>query len=130
MLTEAQQRKNAKKWIKALRSGKYKQGKQTLKRNDEFCCLGVACEIFKDELDLHIEEAKTDRGDVIIYYNNKAGSLPNEVRKHIGLRYSAGATDNLSLRHLSSMNDSGKTFDEIADHLEANWTDYFVHSKK
>lgn len=38
-----------KKWVKALRSGKYKQGTGTLKqynRNEEakHCCLGVLCQ--------------------------------------------------------------------------------------
>jgi hypothetical protein len=38
------------KWVAALRSGKYKQTKQTLKREEadgsaSFCCLGVLCEI-------------------------------------------------------------------------------------
>ena len=35
-----------KRWIKALRSGKYKQGTERLKpTQDTFCCLGVAKEI-------------------------------------------------------------------------------------
>lgn len=29
-------------WLKALRSGKYKQGEGFLKFNNEYCCLGVA----------------------------------------------------------------------------------------
>ena len=29
------------KWLKALRSGKYKQGKDTLENEGKFCCLGV-----------------------------------------------------------------------------------------
>lgn len=38
------------KWIAALRSGKFKQGENYLKNNpsgneNEYCCLGVACEI-------------------------------------------------------------------------------------
>jgi len=34
------------KWLKALRSGKYKQGKYRLRNNrDEFCCLGVLCDV-------------------------------------------------------------------------------------
>lgn len=33
-------------WIKALRSGKYKQGQRRLRTNDgKFCCLGVLCDI-------------------------------------------------------------------------------------
>lgn len=34
------------KWLEALRSGRYKQGKSRLRNNkDEFCCLGVLCDI-------------------------------------------------------------------------------------
>ena len=44
-------------WIVALRSGKYMQGRQQLKKEDSFCCLGVACDIHPDakpyELYLH-----------------------------------------------------------------------------
>jgi len=32
-------------WIKALRSGKYKQGKSYLKSDNGFCCLGVMKEV-------------------------------------------------------------------------------------
>lgn len=31
-----------KKWVAALRSGKYEQGRQFLESNGEYCCLGVA----------------------------------------------------------------------------------------
>ena len=41
---------NRKKWVAALRSGKFKQGKKQLKANNKFCCLGVACELFKDDV--------------------------------------------------------------------------------
>ena len=36
-----------KKWIEALRSGKYKQGKNRLHRAEDnsYCCLGVLCEV-------------------------------------------------------------------------------------
>jgi hypothetical protein len=34
-----------KKWIAALRSGKYKQGIGWLERNNHYCCLGVACDV-------------------------------------------------------------------------------------
>ena len=36
-----------KKWVKALRSGKYKQGRCRLynPETDSYCCLGVACRV-------------------------------------------------------------------------------------
>ena len=34
-----------KKWVAALRSGKYKQGKEVLRDGDRYCCLGVLCEV-------------------------------------------------------------------------------------
>lgn len=38
------------KWLKALRSGKYVQGQRQLRIDDDrptFCCLGVLCEVAK-----------------------------------------------------------------------------------
>jgi len=32
-------------WVKALRSGEYKQGRLRLQRGDSYCCLGVLCEV-------------------------------------------------------------------------------------
>ena len=40
-LTQAKCRK----WIKALRSGEYMQGRKVLKEGDLYCCLGVAAEV-------------------------------------------------------------------------------------
>lgn len=34
-----------KKWIKALLSGKYKQGQYRLYEDNKYCCLGVLCKI-------------------------------------------------------------------------------------
>ena len=39
-------KKDIRKWVEALRSGKYKQGKISLQNANGFCCLGVACDIF------------------------------------------------------------------------------------
>lgn len=38
------------KWLDALRSGKYTQTKQVLRDEDGFCCLGVACDIYDSSL--------------------------------------------------------------------------------
>ena len=34
------------RWIKALESGRYKQGKGRLKKEDRYCCLGVLREVY------------------------------------------------------------------------------------
>ena len=41
---------NAKKWVKALRSGEFEQGTGYLRKGDKFCCLGVACAVYQDEV--------------------------------------------------------------------------------
>jgi hypothetical protein len=42
-----------KRWVEALRSGKYQQGRLSLRNiSNQFCCLGVLCDIAKDELSL------------------------------------------------------------------------------
>lgn len=40
------------RWIDALRSGKFKQGRGRLRipHEDRHCCLGVACVLLKDEI--------------------------------------------------------------------------------
>lgn len=38
-----------KQWIKALRSGEYKQTKFSLQNSLGYCCLGVACKLFINE---------------------------------------------------------------------------------
>jgi hypothetical protein len=44
-------KKIAEKWAKALKSGKYKQGKHMLQEGDNsYCCLGVLCKIAPPEL--------------------------------------------------------------------------------
>ena len=42
-----EQKGNLKKWIKAMRSGNYRQTHYALKDGHGYCCLGVACEINK-----------------------------------------------------------------------------------
>ncbi len=49
-----QQRENVRKWVEALRSGKYQQGEGALRihtpgEKDRFCCLGVACDALNPE---------------------------------------------------------------------------------
>ena len=47
-------KQEARKWAKALRSGKYKQTTGTMQNADGYCPLGVACDLFipKERLEL------------------------------------------------------------------------------
>ena len=40
---------NLQKWIAALRSGEYKQGRSYLRDGAEYCCLGVLCDVYRKE---------------------------------------------------------------------------------
>ena len=94
-----------KKWIEALRSGNYQQGRGMLKGPLGYCCLGVLCEIsgMGTWFDSYYYEIEDERSGAV---------LPVKLREKIGL--SAEQQTNLI-----GMNDSGDTFLEIADWIEA-----------
>jgi len=84
------------KWIAALRSGEYRQGYGALRNSrGEMCCLGV----FR-----HISECK--------------GSLYGKLLKAYDWPFS------LDQRILSSLNDVGKSFDEIASIIDSQRDDF------
>lgn len=65
------------KWVEALRSGKYKQGKYWLRSSkDEFCCLGVLCDVAQtDEMCWHPNA--NDKG--YSYFNDSLGNWNAQV---------------------------------------------------
>lgn len=93
-----------KKWLKALRSGEYKQGKNYLRKGDEFCCIGVLCDI----TGVHEWEPN---GDMFLY-GGRRSFVPKDVASLVRLRPSAP-------NHLMAMNDNdGADFYEIANWIE------------
>lgn len=91
-------------WIAALRGGEYKQGKESLKKGRAFCCLGVACDLAGiDWRKLTANSRKVAEFDLV-----DASTLNRML----------GVNDS-DTRHLATMNDNGRTFSEIADHIEA-----------
>lgn len=94
------------KWVAALRSGKYKQGQNRLRRKNEFCCLGVLC-------DLHAK-ATGARWDGESYFGHEI-LTPDAVREWGDLPDDDPFIDD---DYLSSHNDEGKTFAKIADIIE------------
>lgn len=47
-------------WVEALRSGEYQQGRNALRADDRFCCLGVLCDVYIKETSQ--AEWETDEG--------------------------------------------------------------------
>lgn len=88
-----------KRWLEALRSGEYKQGRNYLKATDKngvdrFCCLGVLCDLYvKDHVTKHWEvdvletDSEKDGSRRIVYgLNNNHVDLPDRVMKWAGLK--------------------------------------------
>lgn len=110
-------------WVAALRSGKYKQGKQLLNRDGEYCCLGVACEVAMEHglaLDKVVDMGST-------FYNGSSGVAPQELQDWLGLINSTGRIKDAlafggggvgSIVSLVEMNDTGYTFEDIANYIE------------
>lgn len=112
---------NAKAWVAALRSGEFKQGMGALREGDEFCCLGVACELAAREGITNAEEPPSDPLiDNIWHYGGENGVLPPEVTEWLGLRTNCGAwQEGIIGGSLASQNDNGASFDEIAAIIES-----------
>lgn len=114
----------ADKWVAALRSGKYKQGKTWLHdlKQDTHCCLGVLCRLaIEDGVDISISESKD--GNSTEFDRNDTG-LPDAVKKYSGVKFQDGLLQEDSIS-LVAMNDGfgikSHSFDEIADFIEENW---------
>lgn len=56
-----------KRWIAALDSGEYKQGKRTLQFKNQYCCLGVGCDLLIPKYEQRLDDA-----------NELYGILPHE----------------------------------------------------
>lgn len=133
-----------KQLIAALRSGKYQQAQSKLASpSGAFCCLGVACELFR--LETGIGQWQPDRGldfgaagdpTLMEFYINERGEhyrLAQPVEEWLlGLSGNPETTRrdiNISLPNppglwctASDLNDWGFTFDQIADILD--WNDH------
>ncbi len=102
------------KWVAALRSGDYNQGKGSLKSEDKFCCLGVLCDLHSKTFGT---QWATTEGNEDKYYLGTKEVLPNDVMRWADLDW-----QNPKIREhqtsLTELNDSGDSFEEIADIIE------------
>ena len=113
-----------KEWIKALRSGKYKQTSRSLRTPDGFCCLGVLCDIaiksgeVKNAIDEHLKWEDQNRPYFRI--GMESNYIPGDIREWAEIIESPiveqenGETD-----YLTNINDAGElSFYDIANLIE------------
>ena len=105
----------ADRWVKALRSGEYKQGRGFLKVKERYCCLGVLCDLYdpkgwKMVSNLNVSTFKID---------HNFSRLSKKVMTWSGMRNDAGCYE---VNHtLIKDNDRGDSFEEIANTIEKEW---------
>lgn len=117
-------------WVAALRSGKYKQGMASLHRDDKYCCLGVACDVYRKETKKGKWLSSPEHQGHVFRADNagdeRYGYLPRAVAAWFGMP--KPITDDMDENDLSfeyrltSLNDSGKSFAEIADVIEQHFS--------
>jgi hypothetical protein len=99
------------KWVEALRSGKYEQGKNTLRSgNDRFCCLGVLCDVLQVPNTMVV--GMDDEENYL--YEGSDACLPERIRKMVGIWH----RDQSKLIDLNDTENA--SFLEIADWIEKN----------
>lgn len=111
------------KYLKALRSGEYKQGVFGLRTiDDKFCALGVLCDLAAKEGIIQWEHSG-------FAYWIKGGTyyLPKSVMKWAGMCSQSGrfpeefSNEDVSKYSIANMNDDKNNFNTIADAVEKNW---------
>ena len=110
--TNAQIEENRENLIKALESGDYKKGRTLLRTvDDEYCCLGVMCEVIGMKSELNLEETTW-------MYQGLSSAAPKKVMQEFGLYSEFGDTiDNKE--SLVNINDENDTFQPVIEALKS-----------
>jgi len=111
---------DVKKWVKALRSGEYQQGKESLCREEisgdyEYCCLGVACDILTE--DDWVEHPSKTLWTIGKY---EEFDIPDSIDKH-----GWGQTETTSFPSLETLRKMGLNADyaqELAELNDRGWS--------
>lgn len=123
------------KWVAALRSGQFKQGKHVLHNTDDnsFCCLGVLCEINGLKKSPTTAVINSETGEKVNCSSYEYESveyqfattnervLPRAALVKLGLEdHEKFQNPNIAEyeKSLAELNDSGHSFEQIADIIE------------
>jgi hypothetical protein len=132
-LNRAQTEELVEDWCRDLESGNHQQGKGKLRWGDKWCCLGrllaIVKEKYSDLIDIY-ETPGSYQPDITLYgcgTEKTCLSVARPIREFIGFN---GAKGNYirkdgDITALSTDNDSGKTFPEIAQIIREHKAELF-----
>lgn len=112
-----------KKWVKALRSGKFKQTEGALYNGKAYCCLGVAC---------RLDARENGKKFILCNYDNYDKVLPPSMTKKLDIGSYGELKKSIKIEGreysaLTGLNDeAGYSFKQIADVIE----DQFIKNVK
>ena len=128
------------KWVNALRSGKYRKGRNrlcTIRKNGSknWCCLGVLCDLYNAENPDALKSSIVFDGWTrknVVRYNDGFGlttiaTLPNTVARWAGIAAKNGqfinqhTSQGTCLAELNDCKRSKRSFKRMADIIENNW---------
>lgn len=124
-------KENIQKWVEALESGEYSQGRMALKTEVGLCCLGVACEVSGlTEIQVYGNRTYIYRAKEIPEDKSR-NYLPLSVQRWLGVdspnprvsdpRKGVDDDEIAFKTHLANLNDEGFSFKEIAELIRAEW---------
>lgn len=105
-------------WVYALTSGMYEQGQGTLSGDGKQCCLGVRCilDVARGKMQAFAKVIGNGLGVQMSFGQSELGASTTLPRVEDSDRWGLDAG---LANYLAQMNDSGKTFLEIAEFLRA-----------
>ena len=120
----------AERWVQALRSGQYQQGREDLRPDtNSYCCLGVLCDLYRVEQGKGEWAAISTGQDRMAFEvhdcdgqatESESAVLPEAVKDWAGMSSFEGRIAFTS-DALSALNDEGMQFPQLADLIEKKW---------
>ena len=102
-------------WVKALRSGRYRQTSHQLRAESKYyCCLGVLCTVEKKMKSTGLP-ISWNHNTVVVQTVEDALEIPLPLKKAIGLTKSGED------RLIAMNDDQHKSFKQIADYIEKKY---------